>query len=285
VISVLPGLLAAAAASLALNSSYVIQHSALATSPAVRLGRPIATIRALLKSRRWLSGAALSYGGLALNIVALALAPLALVQTVIAAGLIVVALGAARLHGGRLRPRDLAAVGLMTVAVAALSIGPAPGLIAGPPGALRTLAFGAAAIAVSACCVLTGSPGPSRPSRLGLAAGILYGATTLALAVLTSAPGIATSVAAIAVAAVTTSGGFFAFQRALQSGQPVPVVTLMTAGSNVVALTGALMVLGERLGNTTGLAIVHGAGFALVPLAAATAAAGLLVQPSKAARR
>lgn len=274
--AVVPGLAVAAAASLALNASYVIQHDALATGPVVRLARPVATVRALLGSRRWLSGAVLSYGGLALNVVALALAPLALVQTVIAAGLIVVALGAVRLHGGRLRPRDLGAVALMTVAVAALSVGPSLGGLPGGPAALPTLAFGIGALLTAAACASAPVQAERRPLCLGLAAGILYGATTLALAVLVAAPTLATSVVAIAVAATTTAGGFFAFQRALQSGPAVPVVTLMTAGTNVIALLGALLVLGERLGATTSLALLHAGGLALVPVAAAMAAAGLV---------
>lgn len=276
----LPGLLVATAASLALNASYVIQHRALTSSPAVRLTRPLATVRSLLGSRRWLAGAALGYGGLALNVVALALAPLALVQTVIAAGLVVVALGAIRVHGGSLRPHDLAAVAMMTTAVAALSIGPTPGVTTGGASAVHTLVFGAGALATAAGVARAPARGGS-PLRLGLAAGILYGSTTLALAVLASRPGAGTAAAALAVAGITAAGGFFAFQRALQSGPPVGVVTLMTAGTNVVALAGALLVLGERLGPTRLLIVVHGTGLALVPVAAALAAAGLVQRPAE----
>jgi drug/metabolite transporter (DMT)-like permease len=279
--ALLPGVLSAAAASLALNASYVVQHTALASAPAIRPTRPIATARALLGSPRWLSGAALGYVGLGLNIVALGLAPLALVETIIAAGLVVVALAASRLHGDRPSRRQLAAVGLMTAAVAALSIGPAAA--AGGPTAASTLAFGAGA-GLTALAIVTPRGRPaSRAARLGLAAGVLYGATTLALAVFMSGPVGSAGAAAAAIVAVTAAGGFFAFQRGLQSGAAVTVVTLMTAATNLVAVAGAVLVLGQGLGATPALIALHGVGFALVPVAAGLAAVGLV--PARAAVR
>jgi hypothetical protein len=113
------------------------------------------------------------------------------------------------------------------------------------------------------------------------------GATTLALAVLMSGTA-GTASAAAAVVAVTAAGGFLSFQRGLQSGAPVPVVTLMTAGTNLVALAGAVLVLGQGLGATPALIALHGAGFALVPVAVAAglAAAGLVpAEPSDASVR
>src|SRR4051812_49948661 len=104
------GLGLAAVASLALNGSYLVQHAGLATTPRVAASRPVATIRGLLASPAWRAGAALSYGGLALNAVALALAPLALVQTVIAAGLVVVAVGSRKATARALSGREVAAV-------------------------------------------------------------------------------------------------------------------------------------------------------------------------------
>jgi hypothetical protein len=276
--ALLPGVLVAAVASVALNASYVVQHTALTSAPAIRPTRPIATARALLGSPRWLSGAALGYVGLALNIAALALAPLALVETVIVAGLIIVVLAATRLHGDTPSRRQLAAVGAMVVAVAALSIGPGP--TAGSPSAAATLAFGAGAVVIALGIVAAPTRATSRASRLGLAAGVLYGATTLALAVLVSGTA-GTASAAAAVVAVTAAGGFLSFQRGLQSGSPVPVVTLMTAGTNLVALAGAVLVLGQGLGATPALIALHGVGFALVPVAAGLAAAGLVpAEPS-----
>lgn len=278
--SLLPGLLVAAAASLALNASYVVQHSALVSVPVIRLSRPVASVRALLGQRRWLGGALLGYAGLALNVVALGLAPLALVQTVIAGGLVVVALGAIRLHGVRPRSRDVAAVVLMVAAIAALSSGPAP--VSAVPGVPlpALLGFGAAAALVASALAALPGRADGRPLRLALAAGVLYGTTTLAFAVLAAGPGAVPALTALLVAGTTTAAGFFAFQRALQSGPPVPVVTLMTGGTNAVALVGAFLVLGERLGSSPTAVAVHAVGLALVPVAAALAAGGLVARPA-----
>jgi hypothetical protein len=89
------GIVAASAAALALNTSYLVQHAALSTAPVIHISQPLITLRALLASRTWVTGALLGYSGLALNILALGLAPLSLVQSIVAAGLVVVALGAA----------------------------------------------------------------------------------------------------------------------------------------------------------------------------------------------
>lgn len=74
--SLLAGAGVATAAGLALNASYVVQHGALARAAPVRVAAPVASLRGLLSSRRWLAGAALAYGGLGLNAGAMTLAPL-----------------------------------------------------------------------------------------------------------------------------------------------------------------------------------------------------------------
>ena len=61
---------------------------------------------------------------------------------------------------------------------------------------------------------------------------------------------------------------FFCFQRALQTGRAVPVIALMTAATNVVAILGGVAVLGDRLGSSPPLQALHAAAFALVVAAA-----------------
>ncbi|MDX6702850.1 MAG: Magnesium transporter, partial [Baekduia sp.] len=82
---------AAVAAAVAINAGYVVQHRGLAVAPRIDPRRPLAALRALLRSRRWLAGAGLGYGGLALELVALTTLPLSAVQATIGAGLVVVA--------------------------------------------------------------------------------------------------------------------------------------------------------------------------------------------------
>jgi drug/metabolite transporter (DMT)-like permease len=271
----LAGIGAASAAALLLNGSYLVQHSALSSAPVIRISRPLATVRALLRSRRWVIGALLGYCGLAMNTLALGLAPLSLVQSIVAAGLVVVALGAAWARRRRPGARELVAIGLVVVALAALGIGAGARRADAPPAA-TLLVFEAIAALVAWAIAGRGRGERGVAHRLGLAAGILYGATNVALAALLASGGAAAlvSVAVVAGAAVT-AGGFFAFQRGLQSGPATGVVTLMTAGTNVVAILGGLLVMREPLGATPAPAALHAAAFALVVLAGLLAASEL----------
>jgi hypothetical protein len=273
--SLTAGIVAASGAALLLNASYLVQHAGLATTPVIRASRPLATVRALLRSRAWVTGALLGYSGLALNTVALGLAPLSLVQSIDAAGIVVVALGAAWARRRRPGARELVAIGLVVVALATLGIG-AAAKPPGAPSALTLLAF-EALVALAACAAMRrGYEARARPHRLGLAAGILYGGTNVALAALLASGGAAGLVAvAVGAGAAVTAGGFFAFQRGLQSGPATGVVTLMTAGTNVAAILGGLLVMGEPLGATPQLAALHAGAFVLVVLAGLLAASEL----------
>jgi hypothetical protein len=282
--SLLPGIAAASAAALLLNASYLVQHAGLSTAPVVRASRPLVTVRALLASRTWMAGALLGYTGLALNTVALGLAPLSLVQSIVATGLVVVAPGAAWARRRRPGTREIVAIGLIVVALASLGVGTPTGRARVPPAAVL-LAFEVGA-ALVAWAIAWRRHGDGVPHRLGLAAGILYGATNVALAALLSAGGGARPVVAVAVVtgATVTAGGFFAFQRGLQSGPATGVVTLMTAGTNVVAILGGLLVMRESLGATPALGALHAGAFGLVVLAGLLAASELtrLAEPAAA---
>jgi len=66
---------------------------------------------------------------------------------------------------------------------------------------------------------------------------------------------------------------FFARSRwSTDDGAPIGVVTLMTAGTNVIAIVGGLAVMGDALGATPALAAVHGASFVMVVFGGALAA-------------
>jgi hypothetical protein len=230
------GLGAAAAAALATNAGYLVQQRGLASAPPVSAARPLASVAALLRSPRWLAGAGLGYGGLALQTAALAVVPVSTVQAIIAAGVVVVAAGAGRV--AHARERAAAALTVAALVLLAVAAPPVHHVTAGAaPGALA----GWAALAEVAGLLL------ALRGRLGLAAGAFYGTTTLALAALVGAPDPAHAAEAIVIGATSVAGGFFAFQRGLQTGPPVAVVTLMLGATNVVAIAGGLLVMGDPL--------------------------------------
>jgi hypothetical protein len=231
---------AAVCAAIAINAGYVVQHGGLAAAPRIELRRPRAAVAALLRSRRWVAGAALGYAGLGLEVLALTALPLSAVQAVIGAGLGVVAVlgrtrvGRAALLGAALAIAALAVLAVVTPAPAAARADPAPWALA----AAAVVVAGAAALAARRLPTATG---------LALAAGLLYGITSIAMATLASVPALPVAAVAAALGAPATAAGFLSFQRALQRGRPLPVVTAMMAAMDVVAIAGGIVVLGDPL--------------------------------------
>jgi hypothetical protein len=262
------GLLLAFGAAVALNGSYLIQHAGSAGAVAVDARRPVRTLASLLRSPLWSLGAVVGLSGWALHIGAMREAPLSLVQAFVAGGLALTAPMAALGLRRRLAPEERGALATMVVALVLLALGLRGG---GAHPRFSGAALGAwvAGLAALAAVLVACVRGPRRHHVLGLAGGLLYGAADLALKAATGLHAGALLASPWPwAAAVATVGAFFAFQRGLQADRPVAVIALMTAATNVGSILGAFVVLGEPLGRTPGLAILHGLAFALVVLAA-----------------
>jgi hypothetical protein len=251
-------LLIAAGAALAINASYIVQHSGLAIAPRIDPRRPVAAVGTLLRCPRWMAGAALGYAGLGLELLALTALPLSAVQATIGGGLVLVA----ALGGVRDRVAQLGAVLAIGALAILAAVTPAAQPHAPPAGAL-----GAGSALVIAAAALA-----ARRS-LALAAGLLYGVTSLAVAVLAPSlvgaarPSVVVAVALIA-AVPATAVGFLCFQRALQCGRPLAVVTAMMAAMDVAAIGGGLAILGDPLAAGAGARAAQLAALALASLSA-----------------
>ncbi|MEA2390304.1 MAG: hypothetical protein QOK31_413 [Solirubrobacteraceae bacterium] len=265
------GLALAVLASVALNGSYLLEHRGAASAPAITPRRPIASFLGLLASRAWLAGAALGTAGWAMHVTALTKAPLSLVQAFLAGGLVVIVPLAARLLHRPVQRSEIGAVALMTVALVGLTIGigregSQHHFTTGPLSAYLGVSF-----ALTAALVLV--RGERRSHALGLAGGVLYGAADVAIKGLTGIAadhGIGRVFVSpwLAVAIGLSIGAFFCFQRGLQTGRALPVIALMTAGTNVVSIIGGFAVFGDPLGTTFALSVLHLACFAVVAVAA-----------------
>jgi hypothetical protein len=277
-------LAAAVAAAIAINAGYVVQHLGLAAAPRIELRRPVAAVAALLRSPRWVAGALLGYAGLGLEVVALVALPLSAVQATIGAGLVVVAVLSRALDGaplGRAAPAGAAlAIGaLVVIAVAAPGTVAAQGAHAPPvPWALA-----AAAIVVTAVAATVAHLCPTA-TGLALAAGLLYGMTSIAIAALApmlagAAPAPGVVAAAVPIGAAVTAAGFLSFQRALQHGRPLPVATAMMAAMDLVAIAGGIVILGDPLAAGAGARAAQIAALALVALSAVVVLADRPVRP------
>jgi hypothetical protein len=263
---------AAVGAAVAINAGYVIQHGGLSTAPRIELRRPVAAVAALLRSRRWVAGALLGYAGLGLELIALTALPLSTVQATIGAGLVVVAVlsrGLGQMPLGRAAP---VAAALAIAALAILAVVTPPAVHGGPMTAPSPWALAAAAVLVTGAAVLAARRIPTA-TGLALAAGALYGMTSMAMAVLAplltgTVPPLALVAAAAPIGVLVTVGGFLAFQRALQHGSPLPVVTAMMAAMNVVAIAGGVLALGDPLAPGAVARLAQVGALALVGLSA-----------------
>jgi hypothetical protein len=263
---------AAAGAAITINAGYVVQHSGLTTAPRIELRRPLSAVAALLRSRRWLSGALLGYAGMALEIVALTALPLSAVQAAIGGGLVVVAVLSRAMSGmplGRAAPAGAALAVAALVIIAVVTPGSVGAHHAPTPA---PWALVAAAVAVSGVAAIVVRRVPTA-TGLALAAGLLYGMTSIAMAALAptlagTPPAPAVIAVAVPIGVLVTAAGFLSFQRALQHGRPLPVATAMMAAMDLVAIAGGIVLLGDPLAAGAGARGAQIAALALVALSA-----------------
>lgn len=248
----------AIASSLALNAGYLLQHLGGAGAPAVDARRPVATVRALLRSPLWVVGMGTNLFGSVLHIGAIAVAPLSLVQAFSAAGLALVVPASARVAGSPLHRAERVAVGVIIAALALLAISPAT-TSASPVSAGVPLLF--LGLALLAAGVLAAMRGPRRGAALALVAGLLYGLSDAATKGFTSAAGHGVLGAVLSpwppVIVALCAAAFFGLQRGLQLGPAATVIVLMTAATNVVAVLAGVVVFAESFGAQTGIAALH----------------------------
>jgi drug/metabolite transporter (DMT)-like permease len=260
------GLALALAASVALNTGFLLQHNGASDAPAVSALRPLATLASLLRRRVWLAGLLLGTAGWAMHVAALTRAPLSLVQAFVAGGLALLAPIAKGWFGHELKRSESVAVVVMAAGLAALALGVHASHHAVVPGPSLLIFL--------AGCAAAGGLLATRqaPSVLALAAGVLYGAADTAIKALTlveSRSGLAAAALSpwLVAAVLMTAGAFFAFQRALQLGRPVTSIALMTAATYAVSIAAGLGILDEPLGRGA-IGVLHALSFAAVVAAA-----------------
>ena len=114
---------------------------------------------------------------------------------------------------------------------------------------------------------------------LGIAAGILFGVSDVAIKALTGSVGdlgVAGLLSPWLVTCVLASViAFFASARGLQKGEAVPVITLTSAAANVTAISGGILVFGDPMPNDPLGIVLQSFAFVLVIVAAALTPAPL----------
>jgi drug/metabolite transporter (DMT)-like permease len=250
------GLALALGSALGTNVAFLFKQRGAVMAPPVQGRHPLRSAVGLFRSRWFSLGWAVAVAAWALHVGALALAPLSVVQAVLSGGLVFLAMLAERYFGFQLGRRQwtgvsVTAFGLAVIAVtggshtSALRHYSLAALIAVECG---VFAIGAALIMIS----MHGSLDPATKGLLlGVAAGVLFGVSDIALKYLTQAlhgglQGIVSEWTLTALAASVLA--FYASARGLQLGPGVTVIAFTSVAANLAAIMGGILVFRDPIG-------------------------------------
>jgi drug/metabolite transporter (DMT)-like permease len=270
------GILLALLCAFATNLGFLWKHRGACAAPAVDIRHPWRSAKGLFASKWFAIGMAVAVGAWVLHVGAMAVAPLSVVQPVIAGGLVFLAVLAERCFGLELGKRQWWGVGCTALGLVLLAVTLPLGSGAHSAYSVAAMiAFESSLLVVGTLLVMShklGAPHEHHGVLLGVAAGILFGVSDVAIKALTHgfgtdgifglvSPWLATAVIASLVAFYASAGG-------LQKGEAVPVITLTSAAANVTAISGGILVFGDPLAGTPIGLIVQAFAFVLVIVAA-----------------
>jgi drug/metabolite transporter (DMT)-like permease len=283
----LAGLALALGSALVTNIAFLFKQRGALLAPAVRARHPLQSAVDLFRSRWFSLGWAVAVVAWGLHVGALALAPLSIVQAVLSGGLVFLAVLAERYFGFRLGRRQwcgvtITAAGLAVIAITGGSHTSAvrhysvAALIAVECG---VFALGAGLIRIS----MRGGVGPAaRGLLLGVAAGVLFGVSDIALKYLTEAlhGGVGGIVSEWTLAALTASVlAFYASARGLQLAPGVAAIAFTSVAANLAAIMGGILVFRDPIGIGAPAIAGRAIAFALV-----VAGVALMPTPARAGR-
>ncbi|HEY7633138.1 MAG TPA: hypothetical protein VH817_20715, partial [Thermoleophilaceae bacterium] len=241
---------------------------------------PIRTAVALYSCKWFALGMLVATGAWGFHVAAMALAPLSVVQTVISGGLVFLTVLAERYFGFEVGKRQLLGVGLMAAGLVLLTLTlPHTGGAHSQYSLVAMASFESVLLFVGTMMVLSPKFGVSHEHHglfLGGASGVLFGVSDVAIKALTGAighsgiVGLASPWLFVTIAASVIA--FYASARGLQVGEAVPVITLTSAGANVSAIAGGIIVFGDPMST-------HPVGIALQTLAFLLVIAAAAVMP------
>jgi drug/metabolite transporter (DMT)-like permease len=284
------GILLSLCCALATNFGFLLKHRGACAAPEVNIRHPLKSAAGLFRSKWFAIGMLVATGAWLFHVAALALAPLSVVQAVIAGGLVLLTVMAERWFGCKCGTRQWLGVGFTALGLVLLAI-----TLPHSEGAHSSyslagmVAFEAGLLAVGVLLVLSPKFGANHEHHgvlLGVAAGVLFGVSDVAIKALTGTvgdTGLAGLLSPWLVTCIIASViAFYASARGLQKGQAVPVITLTSAAANVSAITGGIVVFGDPMpGDALGI-VVQAIAFALVIVAAALTPAPLRVSEARA---
>lgn len=270
------GILLALLCAFATNLGFLWKHRGACAAPPVDIRHPWKSMKGLFGSKWFAIGMGVAMGAWVLHVGAMALAPLSMVQPVIAGGLVFLAVLAERWFGLVVGKRQWIGVGCTAVGLVLLAITLPMG--GGPHSAYSLaamIAFESSLLVVGTLLVMShklGVPHEHHGAALGVAAGILFGVSDVAIKALTHSVGQDGALGLLSpwmfATVLASLLAFYASAGGLQKGEAVPVITLTSAAANVTAISGGILVFGDPLAHTPVGLVVQSFAFVLVLIAA-----------------
>jgi drug/metabolite transporter (DMT)-like permease len=258
------GILLALLCALTTNLGFLLKHRGAVAAPAVELRHPWRSTKALFSSKWFSIGMLVALGAWIFHVGAMALAPLSLVQAVISGGLVFLTLLAERWFGCSVGFRQWAGVACTALGLALLAVTLPHGANDHGYSLAAMIAFEASLLGVGSVLVFTPRFGVHHQHAgafLGIAAGILFGVSDVAIKALTegvAATGVVGGLVSpwLLTCVLASLLAFFASARGLQKGEAVPVITMTSAAANVSCISGGILVFGDPMpGDALGIAV------------------------------
>jgi drug/metabolite transporter (DMT)-like permease len=269
------GILLSLGCALATNLGFLFKHRGACAAPDVSARHPLRSAVGLFRSKWFTIGMLVAVGAWGLHVAAMALAPLSLVQAVISGGLVFLAVLAERFFGYSVGSRQWLGVGLTALGLTllAVTLPHSAGAHSGYSVA-GMIAFESALLMLGTFLVLSPKLGSHEHHGvlLGIAAGILFGVSDVAIKALTGSVGsegvLGLASPWLVTCILASILAFYASARGLQKGEAVPVITMTSAAANVSAISGGILVFGDPMPHDPLGLIAQSFAFVLVIVAA-----------------
>ncbi|MGH2954775.1 MAG: hypothetical protein ACRDK9_12330 [Solirubrobacterales bacterium] len=189
-ISIELGILFALLCAFFTNLAYLFKHRGAVAAPPVDIRHPVASAAGLFRSRWFAIGWLVAVVAWIFHVLALAMAPLSVVQVLLAAGLVLLAVMADRLFGFTIGRRQWAGLTAMAVGMGLIAITrPVVDGAHSSFSASAMAAFEGGLMGLSALLIfgprLLGARAKGQGLALGVASGLLFGVSNVALKALT----------------------------------------------------------------------------------------------------
>jgi drug/metabolite transporter (DMT)-like permease len=250
------GLVCALLSALGTNLAFLFKHKGAVSAPDVDMRRPLRSAIALFRSKWWTIGWLVAAAGFGLHSAALSLAPISIGQAVLAGGLVFLAVLAERFFGLEVGRRQWVGIALVALALVLLTVTGKGGVGSNSEYSLAgMICFEGIALSLGILLVmchtkerLTVAP---KGVLLGLAAGVGFGMSDVAIKAFSGDLGSGRAIALgiwglLIVSAAVFS--FFASARSLQIGDGVSVIAVTSVAANLSTIVAGLAVFGDQLG-------------------------------------